>query len=96
MVTLFVWRAAYATFVWAVLTLRSRPRALQGIAKLVIGTFIVILVMQETPPGANPFRFIVAGHASLAGSAASLGLVDLIVIKLKAVHGLAEEKKTPV
>ena len=84
MVTLLVWLGTYATFVWAVLTLSSRPRALHGIAKLVIGTFIVVLLMQENPPGPNPYRFIVAGHASLAVSAALLGLVDLIVIKLNA------------
>ena len=55
MATLLFWLGAPATFVWAVRTLRSRPIALQGIAKLVIGTFIFVLAMQEEPPGALRF-----------------------------------------
>ena len=83
-VALLFWIRAPATFIWAVLTLRSRPTAFQGIAKLVVGTFIVLLAMQEELSGADPVRLIAAGHASLAASSALLGLVDLIVIKLNA------------
>ena len=97
MVALLFWLGAPATFVWAVLTLRSRPMVLQGIAKLVIGTFILVLALQEEQPsGVHPFRFIIAGHASLAASSALLGLVDLIGIKLKASHDLTDNKRTSI
>lgn len=96
MATLLLWFGAPATFVWAVLTLRAPPTALRGIAKLVIGAFIFILAMQEEPSGTHPFRFVVAGHASLAASSALLGLVDLIGIKLNAMHGMTDKKETSI
>jgi len=47
MVALLFWLGAPATIIWAVVTLRSHPDALQGIARLVVGAFIVFLAMHE-------------------------------------------------
>jgi hypothetical protein len=82
-ITLLFWIAAPALMVWAVATLHSRPTTVRGLTKLILGTTIVFLTMQEDPAGSNiMLRLLVALHTSLAASAALLGLIDLLVVKL--------------